>query len=158
MALEEVGRMAGRGRAPKLQSERRNHVVPQRGEWIDLPEVKRRVPALPEREGGWSPRMERAWRAWWADPASTQWGPGDLDLLEHLADVFEEWTRERRVNLASEVRQLRDSLGLTPKGKQERRWRVPAPAEIVDLAGTKSAVVRMEELRARASGSGRSSS
>jgi hypothetical protein len=149
--------MAGRGPAPKAPNERRNHMAPQRGEWMDLPVPSGDWPDLPERMNPWSERTTRAWQAWWCDPASTQWGVGDVDLLEHLADVFEEWTRERRVNLASEVRQLRDSLGLTPKGKQERRWKVVPAGEIVEFVEEKSAAERMEELRKRASSAGRAS-
>lgn len=133
--------MAGTGRAPKEKSTRRNTASPQRGEWIELPNP----PPLPKRgkpmpirgkgRGKWSSRTRRAWTAWWTDPASTQWGPADVALLEHLADVFEEWVREPRSNMAGEVRQLSDSLGLTPKGKQDRRWRVPPPATKGQPAG-----------------------
>lgn len=127
--------MAGAGPAPKEAEQRRRAGAPQRGDWIELPPLPRgprggklKLPLLPERgkgRGPWSRRTRRAWESWWGDQASTQWGPADVDLLEHLADVFEEWVREPRANMASEIRQLRDSLGLTPKGKQDRRWRVP---------------------------------
>lgn len=49
-----------------------------------------------------------------------------MELVEHLADVVEAFVRSNKASLAAEARQLRDSLGLTPKGKQDRRWRVPA--------------------------------
>lgn len=144
--------MAGTGRAPKAGVDRRNHHSPQRGEWTDLQEPQGKPPSLPERgkgRGRWSPRTTRAWDAWWSDPASTQWGSAEVDLLEHLADVYEEWVREPRSSMASEVRQLRDSLGLTPKGKQDRRWRVTPAAEVVELPKG-SAADRMAELRERA--------
>ncbi len=149
--------MAGTGPAPKAPSERRGHVAPTRGEWVALPAPFSDFPSLPARTPRWSARTRRAWLAWWSDPASTQWGPGDLDLLEHLADVFEVWTRERRSPLAAEVRQVRDSLGLTPKGKQDRRWKVSAPGEVVPIVEQKSAAEKMEELRKRAAAAGRAS-
>lgn len=119
--------MAGTGRAPKAPTERRNHHSPIRGDWTELPSaVERGVPRLPARgrgRGAWSARTRAAWGAWWSDPASTQWTKADEDLVLHLADVYEEWIRAPSASLASEARQLRDSLGLTPKGRQDRRWR-----------------------------------
>lgn len=128
--------MAGRGKAPKAVGDRRNKTAPQRGDWVELrPIEKPNVPALPARgkgRGRWSIRTTRAWRAWWSDPASTQWGEADRDLVEHLADVYEAFVREASASLAAEIRQLRDSLGLTPKGRQDRRW-VIVVGEVVDL-------------------------
>lgn len=115
------------------------------------------MPARGKGRGHWSPRTRRAWKAWWADPASTQWGPGDVDLVEHLADIYEQWVRESKAAFATEVRQTRDILGLTPKGKQDRRWMVAPPAEVHDLEEAKagrSAADRMKELRARAAAGG----
>src|SRR4051794_8848281 len=103
--------MAGTGRAPKAQKNRRNRTEPQRGEWVDLRDPQRKTPPLPARgkgRGNWSPRTRAAWKAWWADPASTQWSPADQDLVLHLADVYEEWVREPNASLGSEVRQIRD--------------------------------------------------
>lgn len=149
--------MAGSGPAPKSGASRRNKTSPQRGDWVDLPAVAAPAPKLPARgkgRGVWSPRTKRAWRAWWSDPASTQWSEADRELVEHLADVFEEWVRDPASSKAAEVRQLRDSLGLTPKGRQDRRWRIPPPAEVVDIKP--KAADRMKELRERAAAAERS--
>lgn len=91
------------------------------------------MPARGRGRGHWSPRTRRAWKTWWADPVSSQWSDADKDLAEHLADVYEAWIREPMPTGASEIRQLRDSLGLSPKGRQDRRWRLAAPAEVADL-------------------------
>lgn len=147
--------MPGRGPAPKPASQRRNANPKVRGEWIDLTEPVGKVPKLPNRgrgRGHWSARTRRAWKAWWSDPASTQWGPADIDLVEHLADVMEAWVRDSRINAASEIRQLRDHLGLTPKGRQDRRWRLPGAADVVEMP-KQTASERMKRLRERAAAS-----
>jgi len=143
--------MAGRGRAPKPTNERRNQTKPQRGDWQELTDPVDKVPKLPTRgkgRGTWSPRTNRAWTAWWSDPVSSQWGPSDVELVEHLADVMEEWVRDPgTAGRATEVRQIRDVLGLTPKGRQDRRWKIAPPAEVVDMKPKRSAAERMADLK-----------
>lgn len=148
--------MAGRGPAPKAPEERRRRNAPAGGEWIDLPaELTRAVlPTLPKRgkgQGNWSARTRAAWTAWRKDPATSQFGPADVQLTIDLAYLYEQWVREPKVNIAAEIRQRMDALGLTPKGRQDRRWRMPPPAEVVDIAearpARKSASDRMRELR-----------
>ena len=147
--------MAGRGPAPKPVGDRRNKNQKQRGDWQELSSPVDVVPDLPKRgegRGSWSARSRRAWGLWWSDPVSSQWGPADVDLVEHLADVYEEWIRKPTLGMAGEVRQLRDSLGLTPKGRQDRRWRIAEPEVVVDIEearGGESAADRMEQLRQR---------
>jgi hypothetical protein len=63
---------------------------------------------------------------------STRWSAADRDLVLHLADVYEHWARQPSASIAAEVRQLRDNLGLSPKGRQDRRWRL-MEAELVEL-------------------------
>lgn len=145
--------MAGRGPAPKPADQRRNRNKKERGDWQGILAPSTSVPPMPERgeeRGDWSDRTARAWNAWWSDPASTQWSPSDIELVEHLADVMEEWVRDPgTAGRAGEVRQLRDVLGLTPKGRQDRRWKIAEP-EVVDLDDKRpSAAARMEKLRAR---------
>lgn len=150
--------MAGRGPAPKPSGARRNKSAPRRGDWEELRPPEGDPPKLPPRgkgRGSWSERTRRAWNAWWSDPVSTKWTPSDRELVEHLADVFEEWVRDpETAGRATEVRQLRDVLGLTPKGRQDRRWSIAPPADVEDLEEHRSAADRMEDLRKRAAGSG----
>lgn len=128
--------MAGKGPPPKDGGQRRRQNDPARGDWTELrADDKPKVPKLPARgrgRGAWSPRTRRAWTRWWSDPVAKMWGEADEDLVEHLADVYEEWVRTSTASLAAETRQLRDSLGLTPKGRQDRRWRITT-AEVHDL-------------------------
>lgn len=148
------------GPAPKPKSQRVNRNEKLRGELTKIFPPSGKPPSLPARgkgRGQWSARTRRAWEAWWSDPASTMWGPGDVDLVEHLADVYEEWVRVPKAAFAAEARQLRDLLGLTPKGKQDRRWVVAPPAEVHDFEEAKagrSAADRMKELRERAAAGG----
>ena len=155
--------MAGRGPAPKPPEERRRRNAPAGGEWIDLPaELTSAVlPTLPKRgkgAGNWSARTRAAWTAWRADPATSQFGPADIQLVIDLAWLYEEWVRDPRVNLAGEIRQRMDALGLTPKGRQDRRWRLQPAAEIIELEDARpartSASDRMRKLRERAAAAG----
>ncbi len=116
--------MAGHGRAPKLPDERRNTSAPRRGEWIDLPSEPGEIPALPD--GEWHPRAAASWALWWSDPAASQWSESQhVELIELLALTDEFWNGA--TGRANEMRLRADGLGLTQKGKQDRRWRVVLP-------------------------------
>ena len=105
------------------------------------------LPALPKptaHEGPWSSRTKSAWAAWRKDPVTGLYGPADIQSALDLAFVYEHWVRDGTAALASELRQRQDVLGLSPKGKQDRRWRVvadvadsapagEAPADVVPL-------------------------
>jgi hypothetical protein len=131
--------MAGRGPAPKALDQRRNHHEPLRGEWTSLHPLKKAVlPCLPRDE--WSSRTRAAWAAWRRDPATVMYGPAEVQLAVDLAYVYEQWVQDPTAALAAEIRQRQDGLGLSPKGKQDRRWRVTAaaeeresPAEVADI-------------------------
>lgn len=121
--------MAGRGRAPKEPEKRRNRTLPSRGEWVEIPAVNgKRAPALPAApRGGWSAGVRLAWKAWWADGASTQWSPADRESVRQLAYLLHDLERGK-VSVAGEVRLRMDSLGLTQKGKRDLRWRIGVEA------------------------------
>lgn len=120
--------MAGTGPAPSENRRRRNE--PTRGDWIEIPQVNTakapRMPAAPR--GGWASGTKLAWKSWYADGASTMWGPGEGELVRQLAYLHHDLeTMEGthgKASLAAEIRQRCDGLGLTFKGKQDRRWRV----------------------------------
>lgn len=113
--------MAGRGPAPKEPEQRAGHIVPKRGEWQDLPKTRRGpIPVLPKREQAWKARTRAAWKAWWRDPAATQWTPADVDSVLALAELVDLGA----ITIQSEIRLRMDGLGLTQKGKRDLRWRV----------------------------------
>jgi hypothetical protein len=136
--------VAGRGPAPKAFEQRRNHHEPQRGEWVAVAaNAKSALPsALPK--DTWSPRTKGAWKAWRQDPVSSLYGPTEVQLAVDLAYLYEQWVREATGALATEIRQRQDGLGLSPKGKQDRRWSVVedvAPeqeAEVTELRPLRS--------------------
>jgi hypothetical protein len=117
-----------RGLDPKLKEERRRRNEPARGEWVDLPPLKKPVlPTLPG-EGQWSKRTRLAWEAWRSDPVTSQYQPADVQAAIDLAFVYERWVRGKD-SLLSEIRQREDRLGLSPKGKRDLRWRVAEAKE-----------------------------
>lgn len=117
--------MAGRGRAPKLKDERRNTSAPRRGEWLEISPPTAPAPPLPL--GEWHPQAMASWEHWWSDPAATQWEDSQFaEVVELLALTNEFWNGN--TVRAAEMRLRSEALGLTAKGKQDRRWRVVAPA------------------------------
>jgi hypothetical protein len=133
--------MAGRGPAPKAFEQRRNHHEPLRGEWITVAaNAKSRLPALPR--GSWSTRAKHAWKAWSSDPVTSLYGPADVQLALDLAYLYEQWVEVGGSKLAGEIRQRQDGLGLSPKGKQDRRWCVSAEAPMADTEDAEVVVLR----------------
>jgi hypothetical protein len=136
--------MAGRGPSPKSLEQRRNFSEPLRGEWVPVPAgAKTKLPRLPDDE--WSPRTETAWKAWSKDPVTSLYGPAEVQLAIDLAYLYEQWVDLGGSKLAGEIRQRQDGLGLSPKGKQDRRWRVVAAeaepekdAEVTELRPLRS--------------------
>jgi len=59
-------------------------------------------------------------------------------LVLFLAELYELRIERSTIRLANEIRQVRDSLGLSPKGRQDRRWRIPQ-ADVIDIADAPSA-------------------
>lgn len=136
------------GPAPKDASQRRRRNEPARGEWVDLEPLS--APVLPELpEGEWSPITVMTWAAWRQDPVTAQWSSSDVAYALDTIRLYEQMTPSS----ANEVRIRMDGLGLTPKGKRDLRWRIPASAEVVPLEAArpqrKSAAERMRELRER---------
>ena len=114
--------MAGRGPAPKQPGARRRYGQPARGEWVELLPLKE--PVLPVADREWGANAKRAWRAWRADPVTSQYTPADVFAVQELARRFDRLA-------AGEQRLRMDSLGLTPKGKRDLRWRTPAEVKTI---------------------------
>ena len=70
------------------------------------------------------------------------WDETDISNLEMLLLMIDEWWSNPTAAAFAQIRQMKDSLGLTPKGRQDRRWRLPegvedsseVPATVTNLA------------------------
>jgi hypothetical protein len=65
---------------------------------------------------------ETWFKAWWA----AHWTTDDLPGLRLLIRIYDRVARGD-VRRLSELRQLMDCYGITPKGQQDRRWLRPEP-------------------------------
>lgn len=80
---------------------------------------------------------------------ATQWLPGDVPALIELA-ILRERLLDGKVSVANEVRLRSDLFGLTPAGRQQRRWVVTE--EDIERAGIEDEVAkRRKERRERLS-------
>ena len=106
---------------PKPADQRRNRNRKQAGEWIVLDEVySGPIPQLPK-TFEWSDDTRRWWSSIWRSQMATQWLEADAEALSLLALVRQRFL-EGDMRLAQEVRLASDDFGLTPKGRQRRRW------------------------------------
>lgn len=120
--------MAGHGRAPKQQPNRRNHHEPGRGEWRHALGVGWQHGEVPEPPDGLKAETVEAWSTWMAAWYAAFWTPDDLPALRAMVLLYDQVMRgeyqrhpELRLNL--------DTWGVTPKGQQDRRWAPPLDAE-----------------------------
>jgi hypothetical protein len=118
--------MAGRGPVPKPTTQRRTRHKPQRGEWQATPGIGWQHGPIPEPPDGLLPASEAAWQAWMASWWAANWYPGDLPFLWLVIKLFDAveqgWAGAA---LRTELRQLMDNAGISPKGRQDRRWQPP---------------------------------
>lgn len=57
------------------------------------------------------------------------WQEADWSGLVHLATLVEQYNRTYDAKILTEIRLQRDLYGLTPKGRQSLRWRLPVDDE-----------------------------
>lgn len=135
--------MAGRGPAPKLPELRRNFTKPQAGEWIKLPSEGRKgpVPLLPKHLG-LSRATHEWWKRVWKTPSALMWTKADFDALVGLAILWDKYL-DGKTSLASEIRLREAEFGLSPAGRQQRRWL------IVDEVEPEQAADQLAEQRRR---------
>lgn len=105
----------------KHPEQRRNRVKPGGGEWITLPSegYKGKIPSLAGY--GLSKSTHAWWKKIWRTPMATQWTEGDIPALIELA-ILRERLLDGKISVAGEVRLRSDQFGLTPEGRQKRRW------------------------------------
>lgn len=107
---------------PKPADHRRNRNPKRSGDWVQLPREGHQgpIPELPA-----SLQLGTETYAWWdhiwRTPMATQWDPGDIPALVELA-ILRNRLMQGAITVASEVRLRSDQFGLTPEGRQKRRW------------------------------------
>lgn len=119
--------MPGVGAAPKHPSQRRNHIAPARGEWIELPKPSLepdeiRLRALkPFERAHFTPKAKAKWAVWRREPVTIYWSESDIDFALATLELYScsDWTRH-----AAEIRLREDRLALTPKGKRDNRFKI----------------------------------
>lgn len=150
--------MAGRGPAPKANSRTRHK--PIRGEWQATPGIGWQHGPVPGHPGALRPAVVDVWQTWMRSWFASHWLPEDMpglsltiQLYEQVQAYFDDPYVEKetrkgdtiyvlRPNPATELRQMMDNYGITPKGQQDRRWAIPkADAQLTTAVvdGTKSA-------------------
>lgn len=84
-----------------------------------------KAPAPPT---GLMPASRAAWVTWMRSWFASFWTPEDLPGLRQVIRLYDQVERGEFVRM-TELRQMMDNYGITPKGQQDRRWRPPAESE-----------------------------
>lgn len=118
--------MPGRGPAPNPKRRRRNK--PVRGEWKPAEGIGWQHGDLPVPPDGLKDISRWAWDSWFRAWFASHWTPDDLPGLRVVVRLYDEVERGEFTR-ATELRQMLDNYGITPKGQQDRRWTAPKPVE-----------------------------
>ena len=118
--------MPGRGPAPKPNRRRRNK--PVRGEWVASENVGWQHGELPPPPDGLKDISRWAWDSWFKAWFAAHWTPDDLPGLRVVIRLYDEVERGEFTR-ATELRQMLDNYGITPKGQQDRHWVRPTAEE-----------------------------
>lgn len=128
--------MAGTGRTPKDPSARVHRGRPQRGDYVTAVGVGWQHGRRPAAPAGLLEPSRRAWSTWMDAWFAAHWTPADVPALRQLIRLYDQVERGDFVR-APELRLWLDTMGVTPKGQQDRRWRPPATsAEPAASSGT----------------------
>lgn len=92
------------------------------------------VPPMPERPDGWHEQTKVWWRDVWSSPMSDEWHESDIHNVIVCAMLFDDmWradTPTARTKAASEFRQQRAMLGLTPYDRRRLEWTIETADEM----------------------------
>lgn len=108
---------------PKPKNQRRNRNPKLAGDWVQLPKegYQGQIPSVAGL--GLNRDSQAWWRKIWRSPMATQWNEGDVPALNELA-MLRERLMDGQISVAPEVRLRSDQFGLTPAGRQGRRWTI----------------------------------
>jgi len=76
-----------------------------------------------------------AWAAWMGSCAASHWTRGDVPSMRVVVHLHDQVERGE-YRYAGELRLWMDNLGLSPKGRQDRRWLEPASDPTPDVMPT----------------------
>jgi hypothetical protein len=135
--------MAGRGPAPKATRRRAN--APSRGEWAPTPGTGWQHGDPPAPPTGLLKASRDAWATWMHAWFAAHWTPEDLPALRQAIRIYDQVERGEFVR-AGELRLWLDTLGISPKGWQDRRWS-PLAADPVEAPSSQTKPSRYSHLR-----------
>lgn len=93
----------------------------------DPEDGRRKIPSPPV---GLMPESEEAWRMWFTSWWASNWSLEDLPQLQLIIRQFDKVVRGELA--LKELTPALDGFGITPKGRQDRRWlppEAPKPAK-----------------------------
>lgn len=129
--------MAGTG--PKPSMNRRRRAEPARGEWHATPGIGWQHGEIPKPPTRLIKASKETWATWFQAWFAAHWTPDDLPVLRQIIRLFDNIERGSTISAErTELRQLMDSYGITPKGQQDRRWVPPKPDELAPPEDTKT--------------------
>lgn len=116
--------MAGRGPAPKPSHLRQRRNKKPGAAQLKAPESPK-VPRLQNPDGRKWHRMTRAWwRNVWTSPMASEFLPSDVDGLNRLAILVDEFNHRPNYKLMSEIRLQEARFGLSPVDRSRLQWEV----------------------------------
>lgn len=126
--------------------------MPVSGEWAASPGVGWQHGPIPAPEGALHPSSLEVWQTWMRSWWAAHWTPEDLpglNLVIQLYDLATDYFREPMIekeyvtpkgdtrtvwvakpNPTTELRQMLDNFGISPKGRQDRHWSAPKADEL----------------------------
>lgn len=103
--------------------------MPLRGEWSATSPGGWRHGRVPAPPAGLGREAVEAWRGWFGSWVAARWDLEDVAALRLAARLYDAVVGEGQMRHAAELRLWLDSLGLTAKGQQDRRWLPPTEGD-----------------------------
>jgi len=113
------------GPAPKLPEQRRTRHKPRDGEWTPAPAEGWQHGKVPAPPTGISREARAAWKDWFASWVASFWRPDDVHALRATILLYDAMLDRPSSSTATALGQYLDRFGLTPAGRQKRRWLPP---------------------------------
>ena len=136
--------MAGHGPPPNPKRRRRN--APARGEWQAVEGSGWQHGPIPDPPDDIGAAARKTWDTWMKSWWAVHWTPDDLPGLQIVVRLYDQCDLAfrdptycydgqkgtvciNRPNPTTELRQMLDNYGISPKGRQDRRWTRPKDEE-----------------------------